>query len=103
MRSSAGLYFRHLDHLRKIALAPEKTARERLHELLFEELRYAVRVVRSALQAAKNQDFERALEEFERFPWIVYRRHPTYLRPRLFLVKLVVSRRGTARRARPRN
>jgi AcrR family transcriptional regulator len=32
-------YERHLDHLRKIALAPEKTARERLHELLFEELR----------------------------------------------------------------
>jgi AcrR family transcriptional regulator len=32
-------YERHLDHLRKIALAPNKTARERLHELLFEELR----------------------------------------------------------------
>src|ERR1700685_121988 len=32
-------YERHLDHLRKIALAPNQTARERLHELLFEELR----------------------------------------------------------------
>lgn len=32
-------YERHLDHLRKIALAPDKSARERLHELLFEELR----------------------------------------------------------------
>lgn len=29
----------HLDHLRKIARAPEKNARERLHDLLFEELR----------------------------------------------------------------
>src|SRR5215471_15858675 len=32
-------YERHLDHLRKIVRAPEKSARDRLHELLFEELR----------------------------------------------------------------
>src|ERR1700730_13270854 len=32
-------YGRHLDHLRKIALAPDKSARLRLHDLLFEELR----------------------------------------------------------------
>jgi AcrR family transcriptional regulator len=32
-------YGRHLDHLRKIAVAPDKSARLRLHDLLFEELR----------------------------------------------------------------
>src|SRR5260221_12571908 len=32
-------YARHLDHLRAIAVAPDKSARERLHDLLFEELR----------------------------------------------------------------
>jgi hypothetical protein len=32
--------------------------------LLLEELRDAVGVVRSGLQAAKNQDFERALQKF---------------------------------------
>lgn len=32
-------YERHLTHLRKLALAPNRTARERLHDLLFEELR----------------------------------------------------------------
>lgn len=32
-------YERHLDHLRKIVRAPDKSARERLYELLFEELR----------------------------------------------------------------
>ncbi|HSC18591.1 MAG TPA: TetR/AcrR family transcriptional regulator [Rhizomicrobium sp.] len=32
-------YENHLNHLRKLALAPGKSARERLHDLLFEELR----------------------------------------------------------------
>jgi AcrR family transcriptional regulator len=32
-------YAKHLEHLRKIAVQPNKDARERLHELLFEELR----------------------------------------------------------------
>ncbi|HTP78426.1 MAG TPA: TetR/AcrR family transcriptional regulator [Rhizomicrobium sp.] len=32
-------YSKHLDHLRKLAVAPEKDARTRLHDLLFEELR----------------------------------------------------------------
>lgn len=32
-------YQKHLDHLRKIAVAPGRDARERLHDLLFEELR----------------------------------------------------------------
>ncbi|MBS0472713.1 MAG: TetR/AcrR family transcriptional regulator [Proteobacteria bacterium] len=32
-------YSKHLDHLRKIAVAPGKDARQRLHDLLFEELR----------------------------------------------------------------
>jgi len=32
-------YEHHLDHLRKLALSPGKSARERLHDLLFEELR----------------------------------------------------------------
>jgi len=32
-------YSRHLDHLRKLAVAPGKDARTRLHDLLFEELR----------------------------------------------------------------
>jgi AcrR family transcriptional regulator len=32
-------YERHLEHLRKLALAPGRSARERLHDLLFEELR----------------------------------------------------------------
>jgi AcrR family transcriptional regulator len=32
-------YERHLTHLRKLALAPNRSARERLHDLLFEELR----------------------------------------------------------------
>jgi len=32
-------YTRHLEHLRKIVIAPNKTARERLHDFLFEELR----------------------------------------------------------------
>jgi AcrR family transcriptional regulator len=32
-------YERHLEHLRKIAVAPGKDARQRLHDLLFEELR----------------------------------------------------------------
>ena len=53
---------------------------EFVFRLLLEELRDAVGVVWSALQAAKNQDFERALQEFQCFAWIVYRRHPTYLR-----------------------
>lgn len=32
-------YSKHLDHLRKLAVAPDKDARTRLHDLLFEELR----------------------------------------------------------------
>ena len=32
-------YSRHLEHLRKLAIQPGKNARERLHDLLFEELR----------------------------------------------------------------
>jgi AcrR family transcriptional regulator len=32
-------YSKHLEHLRKLAVAPGKDARERLHDLLFEELR----------------------------------------------------------------
>ena len=32
-------YEKHLAHLRKLALAPNRNARERLHDLLFEELR----------------------------------------------------------------
>src|SRR5436853_2436345 len=32
-------YERHLAHLRKLAVAPNRNARERLHDLLFEELR----------------------------------------------------------------
>src|SRR5882672_199093 len=32
-------YAKHLEHLRKIAVQPGKDARERLHQLLFEELR----------------------------------------------------------------
>lgn len=32
-------YERHLEALRKLAVAPNRTARERLHDLLFEELR----------------------------------------------------------------
>jgi AcrR family transcriptional regulator len=32
-------YSRHLDHLRKLAVTPGKDARQRLHDLLFEELR----------------------------------------------------------------
>jgi AcrR family transcriptional regulator len=32
-------YTRHLEHLRKLAVHPTKNARERLHDLLFEELR----------------------------------------------------------------
>jgi len=32
-------YSRHLEHLRKLAIQPNKDARERLHDLLFEELR----------------------------------------------------------------
>ncbi|MEI9991007.1 MAG: TetR/AcrR family transcriptional regulator [Rhizomicrobium sp.] len=32
-------YKRHLEHLRKLAIQPGKDARERLHDLLFEELR----------------------------------------------------------------
>jgi AcrR family transcriptional regulator len=32
-------YSKHLDHLRKIAVSPTRNARERLHDLLFEELR----------------------------------------------------------------
>jgi AcrR family transcriptional regulator len=32
-------YEQHLEHLRKLALAPGRSARERLHDLLFEELR----------------------------------------------------------------
>src|SRR5215467_10649508 len=32
-------YSKHLDHLRKLAVAPDKDARSRLHDLLFEELR----------------------------------------------------------------
>ena len=32
-------YSKHLDHLRKLAVAPGKDARTRLHDLLFEELR----------------------------------------------------------------
>jgi AcrR family transcriptional regulator len=32
-------YEKHLAHLRKLALAPGRSARERLHDLLFEELR----------------------------------------------------------------
>jgi hypothetical protein len=43
------------------------------------------------LQAAKNQDFERALQEFECFPWIVYRRHPTCLRLSGILVKRLAN------------
>jgi AcrR family transcriptional regulator len=32
-------YSKHLEHLRKLAIAPDKDARTRLHDLLFEELR----------------------------------------------------------------
>src|SRR3954471_6600649 len=32
-------YQKHLDHLRKVASNPKKTARERLHDFFFEELR----------------------------------------------------------------
>ena len=32
-------YTRHLDHMRKLAVTPGKDARQRLHDLLFEELR----------------------------------------------------------------
>jgi AcrR family transcriptional regulator len=32
-------YSKHLEHLRKLAIQPNKDARERLHDLLFEELR----------------------------------------------------------------
>src|SRR5256885_11051765 len=32
-------YQRHLEHLRKLALAPGRSARDRLHDFLFEELR----------------------------------------------------------------
>lgn len=32
-------YSKHLEHMRKLAVAPGKDARERLHDLLFEELR----------------------------------------------------------------
>ncbi|HJW40018.1 MAG TPA: helix-turn-helix domain-containing protein, partial [Rhizomicrobium sp.] len=32
-------YSRHLEHLRKLAVQPGKNARDRLHDLLFEELR----------------------------------------------------------------
>jgi AcrR family transcriptional regulator len=32
-------YARHLEHMRKLAVTPGKDARERLHDLLFEELR----------------------------------------------------------------
>src|SRR5208283_2767730 len=48
--------------------------------LLFEKLRDTVRVVRAKLQAAQDQDFQRALQEFQALPWIVYRRHTTYIR-----------------------
>jgi AcrR family transcriptional regulator len=36
-------YSKHLDHLRKLAVAPDKDARTRLHDLLFEELRRTYR------------------------------------------------------------
>ena len=50
--------------------------------LVLEELRDAVRVIRGGLQAAKDEDFECALKELQRFPLFVYRRHSTYyLRP----------------------
>ena len=62
---------------------------EFVFRLLLEELRYAVGVVGRALQAAENQDLERALKEFERFLWIVYRRHSTCLRLSGILVKRV--------------
>jgi len=50
-------------------------------------LRNAVGVIRCSLQAAKNEHFKRALEQFEGVPLIVYRRHPTYLRPQNIFVK----------------
>ena len=67
---------------------------EFVFRLLLEELRYAVGVVGRALQAAKNQDLERALKEFERFRWIVYRRHSTCLRLSGILVKRVPNAFG---------
>ena len=50
--------------------------------LLFEVLRNSVGVVRSALQATEDENFEGALQEFQALPWIVYRRHTTYV-PRI--------------------
>src|SRR5215468_7561278 len=47
--------------------------------LLLQKLADAVGVVRPQLQAAQDQDFERALQEFQAFPWIVYGRHSIYI------------------------
>jgi hypothetical protein len=48
------------------------------------------------LQAAKNQDFERALQELECFGSIGYRRHSTYLR----LPEIPVKRKARMNRQR---
>ena len=59
--------------------------------LALEKLRNAVGVIRCNLQAAKNEHFKRALEQFEGVPLIVYRRHPIYLRPQNVFVKCLAA------------
>src|SRR5262249_14055767 len=47
--------------------------------LLLQKLADAVGVIRPQLQAAQDQDLERALQEFQALPWIVYGRHSIYI------------------------
>src|SRR5262249_62275471 len=51
--------------------------------LLLEEPRNPIRVIRSGLEASKDQHLESPLQELQPlpwivYPWIVYRRHTTY-------------------------
>ena len=55
--------------------------------LMLEELRDAVSVVRSRLQAAKNQDLEGPLQKFEGFGLVVYCRHSTCILQTAVFVK----------------
>ena len=43
--------------------------------MLLEELADSIGVIGSGLQAAEDENFERALKEFEALPLIVYGRH----------------------------
>ena len=48
---------------------------ELISGLLFEELADSVGVIGAGLEAAEDENFERALEEFEALRLIVYGRH----------------------------